>query len=91
MQGVEWRWYVFFSLQGPLLAVENEARKWAKGKGIEVPRPLAILLTCGLLLLLGDSLFFYPAVQSGLADRVVGSLSETYRGLYDTVAAHKVF
>ena len=88
MQGVEWRWFLFFSLQGPLLALENELRKWAKGRGIVVPRPLAMLLTCSLLLLLGDSLFFYPAVHSGLADKVVGSLSDTYGGLYKAIASH---
>ena len=77
MRGVEWRWFLFFSLQGPLLAAESELKKWAKGRKIELPRPAAIVLTCSFLLLLGDALFFYPAVHSGLADRVVGSLSKT--------------
>ena len=85
---MEWRWFLFFSMQGPLLAAESELKKWAKGRKIELPRPVAIVLTCSFLLLLGDYLFFYPAVHSGLADRVVGSLSQTYKGLYRRVARH---
>ncbi|CAL5220832.1 g2914 [Coccomyxa viridis] len=88
VHGVEWRWFLFFSLQGPLLAAESELKKWAKGRKIELPRPVAIVLTCGFLLLLGDTLFFYPAVHSGLADRVVGSLSHTYKDLYQSVTGH---
>ena len=76
----------FFSLQGPLLALENEIRKWAKPRSIEVPKPAAILFTCSMLMMLGDALFFYPAVESGLAGRIVGSLSETYGGLYESFA-----
>ncbi len=89
MRGVEWRWFLFFSLQGPLLAAESELKKWAKGRKIELPRPVAIVLTCSFLLLLGDILFFYPAVHSGLADRVVGSLSQTYKDLYQRVPGHR--
>ena len=87
--GMEWRWFLFFAVQGPLLAVENELKKWAKGRGIELPKPVAIVLTCSFLLYLGNILFFYPAVQSGLADKVVSSLSETYGGLYMSIRGHK--
>ena len=86
LRGLGWRWFVFFSLQGPLLALENEIRKWAKPRSVEVPKPVAILFTCSMLMWLGDSLFFYPAVESGLAERIVGSLSETYGGLYERLA-----
>ena len=86
LRGLEWRWFVFFSLQGPLLALENEVRKWAKPRSIQVPKPVAILFTCSMLMWLGDALFFYPAVESGLAERIVGSLSETYGGLYERLA-----
>ena len=63
MRGVEWRWFLFFSLQGPLLALESELKKWAKGRKIELPRPAAIALTCGFLLLLGVFLFFHTALN----------------------------
>ena len=86
LRGLGWRWFVFFSLQGPLLALENEIRKRAKPHSIEVPKLVAILFTCSMLMWLGDSLFFYPAVESGLAERIVSSLSESYGGLYERLA-----
>ncbi len=77
-------WFIFFAIQGPLLAVESELKRWARKRKLEVPRWVAIPLTITLLLTLGDYFFFKPAMQSGLADRVVQSLMQTYTAMWST-------
>ena len=76
-------WFIFFAIQGPLLAVESALVKWARKRRLTLPRWAAIPLTLTLAMTLGDFLFFRPAIESGLADRVVDSLRETYQSMWD--------
>lgn len=80
-------WFIFFSIQGPLLAVESELRRWARRNKVEVPRWIATLVTLTLLITLGDFFFFKPPMETGLADRVVESLMHTYGAMW-TSARH---
>ena len=87
--GVSGGWFIFFAIQGPLLAAESELKRWARKRRLEVPRWIAIPVTITLLLTLGDYFFFQPAMQSGLADRVVHSLMHSYEAMWST-ATHLV-
>ena len=51
-------WAAFFSVQGPLVVAEAGGRQWMKRRGLRIPRWLAVPLTLGTLLALGDLLFF---------------------------------
>ena len=76
--GIGWRWwgfwFSFFSLQGPLCLAETALSR----RRVSLPRPLAVIATTAVLLVLGHSLFFPPAVQTGLADLVLGSFRQTF-------------
>ncbi|CAL8472040.1 g11582 [Coccomyxa elongata] len=85
--GVSGGWFIFFSIQGPLLAVESELRRWARRNKVEVPHWMAILVTLTLLITLGDFFFFKPPMETGLADTVVESLMHTYGAMW-TSARH---
>lgn len=74
-------WFAFFALQGPMLWAEGEVRRAARARGWRLPPVLAVPLTLSILLLTGHVLFFPPCTETGLADRVVGNIRETYVGI----------
>ena len=51
-----------------------------KQRGYTPPQPVAVFVSLSLLLYMGDLLFFPPPVESGLADRVVDSIKQTFEG-----------
>ena len=74
-------WFAFFAVQGPLLWAEGVLRRWGRARGWSVPRAVAIPLTLGTLLTIGHVLFFPPCTETGLADRVVDNIRDTYAGM----------
>ena len=82
MPGVSGGWLVFFSMQGPMLAVESVLRRWLRKSKREVPLWAAIPMTWSVLLAAAHLFFFPPPVESGLADAVVSRLGETYARLW---------
>ena len=81
-------WFAFFAVQGPLLWAEGALRRWGRVRGWSVPRALAIPLTLGTLLAIGHVLFFPPCTETGLADRVVDNIRDTYAGMLGAWRAH---
>jgi hypothetical protein len=79
------RWFIFFTSQGPLLAAESSLMKWARKRKIQLPHWAAILLTLSFLMAIGDYFFFRPAIETGLADRVVNSLMGTYKSMWEAL------
>ncbi len=67
-------WLAFFAAQGPLLVAEQRAARWARRAGVRMPRPLAVPLTLGGLLLLADALFFPDILKMGIPQRVVANI-----------------
>lgn len=77
MMGVHtrnWAWLTFFSVQVPLMALEAMGKKLMKQNNLRLPRWLSISLTMAVLLWLADAFFFPPALDTGLADRVVDTI-----------------
>ena len=74
------KWLVFFSVQGPLLALEALVKAAGKRMGVKLPVLLAIPCTLGILLLLADKYFIPPVVDTGLVDLVLHSIQRTYGG-----------
>jgi hypothetical protein len=67
-------WLAFFMLQGPLVIGDSVARRWLRVRGWTVPRPVATVLTLGLLLAMGDALFFPDIVRMGIAQNVIDNI-----------------
>lgn len=80
--GASGGWFIFFAIQGPILAVESELKRWARKNKLELPRSIAVPLTLVILLTLGNFFFFQPPMHSGLADRVVNSLMQSYEAMW---------
>lgn len=62
----DYRWFVFFSLQGALLAAEGRVKRAARTAGLQLHpfvSHLAVLLVLGVC---ADSLFFPPLVQPAM-------------------------
>ena len=70
-------WLAFFSLQGPIIVLESLARRIARLYKIRVPNFVAVPLTIGALLLLGDAFFFYDINRMGIPAQVVGNIHAT--------------
>jgi hypothetical protein len=70
-------WFVFFSVQAPIMAIEAILIKWAKSRQLMLPRPVSIFLTNFLLIVVANPLFFGPCDWSGMCtamlDNVKGS------------------
>lgn len=66
-----YQWFLFFTLQGLLLAVEGKCKRAARAAGLQ-PRPfvshLAVLLVLGVT---GDVLFWPPLLQPGLVQPLI--------------------
>jgi hypothetical protein len=67
-------WITFFTVQGPLLVFESIGRRWMKLRGIAISKFFSIPLTLGILLVLGDLLFFPGVRSNGIAEQVVKNL-----------------
>jgi hypothetical protein len=67
-------WLAFFTAQGPLLVIEQRARRWMHRAHIRVPRPVAVLSTLVGLLLLADALFFPDILKMGIPQRVIHNI-----------------
>lgn len=64
-----WRWFLFFSLQGPIVALE---RLWVF-QGLPVaPRPIRVVLTTGYVAAIAGPLFFGVYESAGAMDRIRG-------------------
>lgn len=74
-------WFLFFTIQAPITALESEIKRWAKRREIALPRWLSIPLTLGLMLVLADWFFFPPCLITGLDDRVTNSMRNNVQGL----------
>ena len=66
-------WFLFFTIQGPLVCVEAVVRSKLRLRGM-----VAVPVTCALLLAMGSWLFFPPAVRTGLDRRVVDAIKEAW-------------
>ena len=76
-----WGWLTFFSIQGPIVAVETVIRRQLKQHHIQLPRVVRIAVTVGVLLAIADTFFFPPLTHSGLADHVVELMKQNVDGL----------
>ncbi|WIA10148.1 hypothetical protein OEZ85_010353 [Tetradesmus obliquus] len=63
---VTYHWFLFFSLQAPIMAAEAILVKWAKQRQLLLRRPAAIFLTNFLLIVVARPLFFGPCDWSGM-------------------------
>ena len=68
-------WLAFFSVQGPLLVAESVGRRWLRTKKIVIPQFLAIPVALGVMLTVGDVLFFPDIVRMGIVRDVVDNLT----------------
>ncbi|EFJ41473.1 hypothetical protein VOLCADRAFT_121638 [Volvox carteri f. nagariensis] len=74
-----WKWTVFFWIQAPLLTLESLAGRAMRRAGLQLPRPVAIVLTLVVLELLAYDLFFgFVEKDTDLASRVVAAVSSGY-------------
>lgn len=76
----QWGWLLFFSIQGPIVAIENVIRQQLKQNRIQLPWPLRVAMTIAVLLTVADKYFFPPVVLSGLADHVVDIMKQNVEG-----------
>ena len=67
-------WLAFFAAQGPLLVIEQRARRWMHRAHVRVPRPVAVLSTLVGLLLFADALFFPDILKMGIPQRVIHNI-----------------
>ena len=67
------------SLQGPMVLLEHLIRSQLKQRHAQPPRWLSIPFTLATLLAVGHMYFFPPPMDSGLADRVVVSIKQSYQ------------
>ena len=70
-------WLAFFSVQGPLVIAESFARRLLRARCIGgVPKFISIPATLGLLLTLGDLLFFPDVTRMGIVSQILKNLSD---------------
>ena len=58
---ISYEWLLFFTVQGPVMALEKPLKKWARGLGFELHpwvSPLAVLMVLGVM----ADLWFWPVV-----------------------------
>lgn len=72
------KWFVYFSVQGPLCIAEHLVKKWLKRNRIQLPTLLLIPVTNAAILLFAHFFFFPPVVDHGIADHVVGSVKQDF-------------
>ena len=82
MPGLSGGWFIFFTVQGPMLAVESVLKRWARKSRLELPLWAAVPLTWAVLLAVADYFFFPPPMKSGLADDTVAHLTHGYQQLW---------
>jgi len=70
-----WRWFLFFAMQGPVVAAEVAVvRLWTARWSLRLPpRPLRVLLTNALLIAAATPLFFGPCDTTGMCARMFDS------------------
>ncbi|GBF93009.1 hypothetical protein Rsub_05620 [Raphidocelis subcapitata] len=73
-----WRWFVFFSVQAPIMVAEAALQHlWlAKWRLPPPPRAVSVLLTNFLLIVVAEPFFFGPCDASGMCARMMGSLQQ---------------
>lgn len=76
-----WGWLIFFSIQGPIVAIENVIKRQLKQNRIQLPWLLRVAMTIAALLTVADKYFFPPVVGSGLADHVVELMKQNVEGV----------
>jgi hypothetical protein len=81
-------WLAFFSLQGPVILIEMVVQRLIRKSGWQVPKWARVAVTLYVLMGLGHLFFFPPPVQSGLADRVTGSIKESFSALFERLMQH---
>lgn len=74
-------WFVFFTIQAPIVALESSIKRVFKHRGHELPWWLSIPLTLGLMLILADWFFFPPCFITGLDEKVTSSMRNNIQGL----------
>ncbi|EFJ41474.1 hypothetical protein VOLCADRAFT_107677 [Volvox carteri f. nagariensis] len=73
---ISWKWTVFFWIQAPLLTLESLAGRAMRRAGLQLPRPVAIVLTHLVLQSLAYDLFFGYMEEQGISLKVVGAISD---------------
>ncbi|GLC53267.1 hypothetical protein PLESTB_000726400 [Pleodorina starrii] len=77
-----WKWTVFFYMQAPLMSLEALGNRLLRRAGVQLPRPLTILLTLAALEVMAYDLFFgFVERDTDLAHRVVTAVTSSYAGL----------
>ena len=56
-------WLIFFSLQGPILFLEDTLKEWGVRNGIRLPKFVSIPLTLYIFLRMADWGFFPPILE----------------------------
>ncbi|KAK9836857.1 hypothetical protein WJX74_009689 [Apatococcus lobatus] len=72
------KWFVYFSVQGPLCIAEHLVKRWLKRHRIQPPAWLLVPVTNAALLLFAHFFFFPPVVDHGIADHVTKSVSRNF-------------
>ncbi|GIL54911.1 hypothetical protein Vafri_10609 [Volvox africanus] len=77
-----WKWTAFFWVQAPLITLEAICSRQLRRLKVNIPRPLAILLTHLVLELTAYDLFFgFVDKDTGIAARTVAAVSASYHSL----------
>lgn len=74
---IEWRWFVFFNVQAPILTLEMALKKWVKTHQLpQLPWALSVLLTNFLLIVIAKPIFFDPVDESDFSGRSFSAFEE---------------
>ncbi|GLC67260.1 hypothetical protein PLESTF_000534500 [Pleodorina starrii] len=66
-----WKWTFFFWVQAPLMSLEALGSRLLRRAGVQLPRPLTILLTHVVLQALALDLFFGHMEEQGVSQKIV--------------------
>ncbi|MEW5305357.1 MAG: hypothetical protein WDW36_007901 [Sanguina aurantia] len=85
---VRWKWFTFFSIQGPMMLAEAAILPWCQKRGIQLwPWP-SRFLTISILELGACYLFFAPVYyDTDTAERVIDSFYDAYVSLLPHLSA----
>lgn len=75
---VTYHWFTFFSIQAPIMAVEAVLVKWAKRRGLLLPRAVSIFLTNFLLIVVANPFFFGPCDWSGMCTAMMDNVKGAF-------------